>query len=294
MTAALEEAAPQQARARRAARAPRRRGIALPLAWAVLALLALAALWPGLLAGQAPDAIDPVNALAPPGSGHLMGTDQLGRDVFSRVVHGTRTSLLIGFGSTALGVAGGALLGVVSAASGRVVDEILMRATDILLAFPGLLLALLVVAALGPGSRNAAIAIGVSMIPGVARVARGQALAVRGSDYVRAAVVLGHRRGAVLLRHLLPNSLPPLLVLATVNTGSAIIYGSTLSFLGLGPQAPAVEWGGMLAQSRDYLEAAWAISAFPGAAVLVTVIAVTVVGRDLQNRFEGGAPDGGR
>ncbi|MGW3109409.1 ABC transporter permease [Streptomyces sp. NPDC001100] len=267
---------------------------AVAVAWAVLALIAVAALWPGLLAGQAPDAADALNPLARPGSAHWFGTDQLGQDVYSRVVHGARYSLAGGLGATAVAVLVGSLLGVLAATSGRAVDELVMRVTDILLAFPGLLLALLVVAVLGPGTVNSTLAISVSMVPGFVRLARGQALVIRHSDYVQAARVLGRSRTSVLLRHLLPNALPPLLVLATVGIGSAIIAGSSLSFLGLGPQPPAPEWGAMLAQGRDLLDISWAPAVFPGAAITLTVLAVNVVGRDLQRRFEGRPADGRR
>ncbi|MFI6937477.1 ABC transporter permease [Streptomyces sp. NPDC050287] len=264
-----------------------RPGPGTSLAWAALVLATLAALAPGVLAPQQPDAIDPVNALAGPGSGHWLGTDQLGRDVLSRIVHGARASLLMGFGATAFAVVAGALLGVLAATAGRAVDQLLMRVTDVLLSFPGLMLSLVVVALLGPGAGNATLAIGASLLPGFLRLARGQALAVRDSDYVRAAVVGGRGRGSVFWRHMLPNALPPLLVLATVNVGSAIIAGSTLSFLGMGPQPPSPEWGAMLSEGRDHLETAWAAAVFPGLAVTVTVVAVTVVGRDLQRRLYG-------
>jgi len=267
---------------------------AVAVAWAVLALIAVAALWPGLLAGRAPDATDALNPLAHPGSAHWFGTDQLGQDVYSRVVHGARYSLAGGLGATAMAVLVGSLLGVLAATSGRAVDELVMRVTDILLAFPGLLLALLVVAVLGPGTVNSTLAISISMVPGFVRLARGQALVIRDSDYVQAARVLGRSRTSVLLRHLLPNALPPLLVLATVGIGSAIIAGSSLSFLGLGPQPPAPEWGAMLAQGRDLLDISWAPAVFPGAAITLTVLAVNVVGRDLQRRFEGRPADGRR
>ncbi|MGW1995567.1 ABC transporter permease [Embleya sp. NPDC001921] len=269
-----------------------RPGVAV--AWVVLALIVLAALWPGLFATDPPNAVDPVHGLQGPSAQHLFGTDQLGRDVFSRVVHGARPSLLIGLGSTLVAVVAGALLGVLAATGSRVLDETIMRVTDILLAFPGLLLALIVVSVLGPGTGNATLAIGIAATPGFVRLSRGQALVVRESDYVRAAITFGRRRGGIFLGHILPNALPPLLVFATVNIGTAIIAGSSLSFLGLGPQAPTAEWGAMLAQSRDLLEIAWAPAVFPGLAVTVTVVAVNVVGRTLQRRFEGRRVDAGQ
>lgn len=287
---AVAETAVHADRDVRPARVSRRRRLPGPgtaLAWALLLLCLLAAAVPGLLTGHDPNEVDPVNALAGPGAEHWMGTDQLGRDVLSRVIHGARISLLIGFGAIALAAGAGTLLGALAATAGRAVDQVVMRITDVLLAFPGLMLALVVVAVLGPGRGNAALAIGISLMPGFIRMARGRTLAIRDSDYVRAAVVLGRSRRSILLRHLLPNALPPLVLLATVNTGSAIIAGSTLSFLGMGPQPPSPEWGAMLAEGRDYLEIAWASAVFPGVAVTATVIAVTVVGRDLQRRLDG-------
>ncbi|MEU9078007.1 ABC transporter permease [Kitasatospora sp. NPDC004745] len=257
------------------------------LAWAVLVLLAVAALTPGLLAPQPPNAVDPVNALAPPGSEHLLGTDQLGRDVYSRLVHGTRDSLVVGLGATGLALGAGALLGVLAATARAVVDEVLMRLTDILLAFPGLLLALLVIALLGPGTGHATLAIGLSMLPGFVRLARAQALLVGRADYVHHAVGFGQPRWTARLRHVVPNALPPLVVFATLSIAGAVIAGASLSFLGLGPQPPDPEWGAMLAEGRGQFEDAWALALGPGVAVLLTAAALTVVGRDLQRRLEG-------
>jgi peptide/nickel transport system permease protein len=263
------------------------------LAAAVLLLVAVAALWPGLLATDPPNAVDPTQALLGPGPGHWFGTDQLGRDIYSRVVHGARPSLLLGLGATLVAVGAGAVLAMIAVVGGRVADEIVMRLTDVLLAFPGALLALLVVAVLGPGTGNATLAIGAAFAPGFARLVRGEALVVRESDYVRAATVLGYRRAEVYLRHVLPNALPPLLVLATLSVGTAVLAGSALSFLGLGPQPPSPEWGAMLSAGRDLLGSTWAIAVFPGAALTATVVCVNVVGRDLRNRFEGRRPGAG-
>ncbi len=271
-------------------RSARRRPVSLILAWAVLALLAVAVCWPGLLAHQPPDAVNPVDALQGPSGTHLLGTDQLGQDLYSRVVHGARFSLAIGLGATGIAVVAGTLLGVLAAAGSRVLDEAIMRVTDILLAFPGLLLALLVVALLGPGSGNAVLAIGCSLTPGFTRLARGQALIIRDSGYVQAATVLGRGRAWIYLRHLLPNAVPPLLVFATVGVGTAIIAGSSLSFLGLGPKPPTPEWGAMLSQGRDLLDVAWAPAVLPGVAITLTVLTINVVGRDLRRRFEGRNP----
>ncbi|OLE28481.1 MAG: peptide ABC transporter permease [Catenulispora sp. 13_1_20CM_3_70_7] len=263
------------------------------LAGLVLVVIALAAAWPGLFSDVPPDAVNPVAALQGPSTRHLFGTDQLGRDEFSRVVHGTRVSVGTGVGATALALVLGSAAGVFAAAAGRVADEVVMRVCDVLMSFPGLLLALMVVAVLGPGTLNAAVAIGVSMTPGFTKLVRGQAMLVRRSDYVRAAVTFGRGRTEINLRHVAPNALAPLLVLATVTVGGAVVAGSSLSFLGLGPQPPAPDWGAMLADGQNYLAVSWAVAVFPGLAVTATVISVTVVGGYLRKRFEGGQADGG-
>ncbi|MEW1792180.1 MULTISPECIES: ABC transporter permease [Streptomyces] len=266
----------------------------LAIAWGVLALLVLAAVWPEALERRPPDHVDVVHALRSPDATYWFGTDQLGRDIYSRVVHGTRLTLLLGVGSVALALVLGTFVSSLAILGGRAVDSLVMRVTDVLLAFPGMLLALLVVAILGPGTGNALIAIGLSTAPGFARLVRGEALAVRESGFVQAAVVLGRPTGAVHRDHLLPNSLPPVLVLATVNIGTAIIAGSSLSFLGLGPEAPAAEWGAMLAEGRDFLDSAWALTVFPGLALTCCVITLNVVGADLRRRFDGRSRDGDR
>jgi peptide/nickel transport system permease protein len=265
---------------------PRRPWAAI-IAGAVVLLAAVAALFPSLLTSADPNAVDPASALAAPGAGHLLGTDQLGRDVLARIVYGARPSLEIGVGATVLAVAIGSLLGIVAATGGRLVDEAVMRVTDVFLAFPGLLLALVVAAVLGPGVGDATLAIALSLAPGFVRLSRGQALVVKNADYVRTAVIYGRSRLSVIGRHLLPNTLPPLLVLASVSIGTAIIAGSSLSFLGLGPQPPTAEWGEMLSDGRSYLAVAWAMAVFPGVAITVTVVAVNVLGRRLRRRFEG-------
>lgn len=259
----------------------------LIVAGACLALVCVAAAFPGLLAGD-PNQVDPSVALRPPGHGHPFGTDQLGRDVLARVVHGARSSLLVGVGSTLLAGLAGSAWGLLSALGGKLVDEAAMRVADVLLSFPSILMALLVVAVLGPGTGNVMVAITISLAPGFARIVRVRAVVVRDSAYVRAAVNLGVGRWLIVARHIAPNVLAPLLVLATMNVGTAIIAGASLSFLGLGPQPPDPEWGSMLAQARDYLGAAWTLGIFPGAAITLTVMSVTVVGRAVRDRYEGG------
>ncbi|CUU58211.1 peptide/nickel transport system permease protein [Parafrankia irregularis] len=257
------------------------------VAAAVLALAAFVAAAPGLLTDAAPTDIDPVHALAGPGAGHWFGTDQLGRDVFTRVVYGARTSLLLGLAAIGLAVAGGVVLGLATALGGRGMKRILTWLTDVTLALPPVLLALLVVAVLGAGTANTVIAIAIALIPVYGRLVRTEAMLVLRSGYVEAAVGLGLRRGVVVARHVLPNALGPVLVLATVGFGTALMYASALSFLGLGSSPPSPEWGLMLSEGRDFLQTAWWTGVFPGAAITGTVIAVTVVGRYAQARFAG-------
>jgi peptide/nickel transport system permease protein len=265
----------------------RRRGArtGVAVAGVAVALLVLVAVAPGLFTSASPDQINPVNALAPPSAAHWFGTDQLGRDLFARVLYGARPSLLLGAGSTVLAVVGGAVVGLAAALGGRVADQIVMRLADVLLSLPQLLLALLVITVLGAGTVNVMIAIAVSFIPGYGRLVRAEALVVRRSGYVEAAVGFGLRRPVLIIRHVLPNAVGPLLVLATVGFGTALIAASSLSFLGFGPQPPSPEWGAMLAEGRDFLQTAWWIGVFPGLAITGAVIAVNIVGRAAQARF---------
>jgi peptide/nickel transport system permease protein len=270
----------------RAARYAGRPGLLLSAAF--LALVCVAAAWPGLLA-SAPNTINPADALQGPSGAHLLGTDELGRDTLARVIYGARYSLLLGLASTALAGTAGAIWGLVAALGGRAADEIAMRVADIFMSFPAILLALLVVAVLGPGPWNVAVAIAVSLAPGFARVVRVQAMVVKDAEYVVAAIALGRRWRTIAARHVAPNLLGPLAVLMTMNVGTSIIAGASLSFLGLGVQPPASEWGAMLAQSRDYLQNDWALAVFPGVAITLTVVCVSVLGRELQARLEGRA-----
>jgi peptide/nickel transport system permease protein len=260
----------------------------LPIVFSVviLTLVVVAAAFPGLLA-SGPNDINPLDILKPPSIHHLFGTDQLGRDTFSRVVYGARYSLLLGVIATGLASVVGAVWGLAAALGGRATDELGMRLADIFMAFPSVLLALLVVAVLGPSDRNVTIAIAIALAPGFARIVRVQALVVRESGYVQAATGLGIKRSIVILRHIVPNVLSPLLVLATMNVGTAIIAGASLSFIGLGVQPPATDWGSMLSGAQSYLQNDWALAVFPGLAITLTVIAISVIGRRLQAGFEG-------
>ncbi|MEV4559588.1 ABC transporter permease [Kitasatospora sp. NPDC049285] len=264
---------------------PAARRTAPVLAAVLLGLIVLAAFAPGLLTHASPLDTDPARALTPPGGAHWFGTDQLGRDLYTRVLYGARPSLLLGLGATAMSVAGGAALGLAAALGGRLADQALMRLADVLLALPPILLALLAVSVLGTGAVNVMIAIAIAFVPGYARIVRAETLVVRRSGYVESAVVLGVPRPVLILRHVLPNAIGPMLVLATVGFGAALIAASGLSFLGLGPQPPSPEWGAMLSQGRSFLQTAWWIGVFPGAAITLTALATGAVGRHAQRRF---------
>lgn len=257
-------------------------------ALAALVAVGLFALWPELFTAVSPYDTNPRQMLKPPGATFWFGTDSLGRDVFSRVVHGARYSLLIGFGATAIGLVAGVALGALAALGGRFWDQAVMRLIDILLSFPNLLFSMLVIAFLGTGEVNVLLAIGIASIPGFARVVRSELIVVRGSMFVEAGIAMGLTRWQLIRRHILPNSVGSVLVFATISIGTAILSGSALSFLGMGPQAPTPEWGLLLAEGRGVLYRAWWLGFFPGLFLTITVIAATVLGRALRHgRTEG-------
>lgn len=248
----------------------------------VMLLIGFAALFPGMLATHDPLQTDVRGALLPPGPEHLFGTDQSGRDVYSRVIHGAGRSLGIGLLATAIALAAGLVLGSLAGVAPRAVDATAMRVNDVLMAFPEFLVALVVVAVLGPGPVNIAVAVTLAACPVYIRLARVQTRSLRAAEHVEAARILGVPRLTAFLRHVAPGVLGSLSVLATIGIGSSILAAAGLSFLGLGPSEPTPEWGLMLAGGRNVLGQAWWISVFPGIAITVTVVAATVVGRILR------------
>ena len=253
----------------------------------VLAFLVAAACVPALIAPGNPLVGDPLQALQAPSPSHWFGTDENGRDVFTRVIHGATPSLLTGLGASALALVVGTLLGVAAAQGGKWIDAIVMRCVDILLAIPGLLLVLVIVAVMGKGSLNVVLGIAIAAIPGYARLVRSEILVIRRSGYVDAAVSLGIPRMQIIRQHIIPNAVRPVLILATIGIGAAIGSGATLSFLGLGPQPPTPEWGAMLAGSQSYFSVAWWTALFPGLAITFAVLSITVLGQYLQRRLDG-------
>nr|WP_227497336.1 ABC transporter permease [Planctomonas psychrotolerans] len=250
----------------------------------MIVFLLLSALLPGAIAPLDPLAIRPLEAFSPPSPGSWFGTDESGRDIFSRVVHGTASSLLIGVSATAIGLGLGLILGTAAGMLGPVVDFSVNRMLEVLFAFPGLLLALFFIVIFGPGVVTATIAVGISTAPGYARIIRGQLVSIRRSAYVEAATVLGRSRWQILYRHILPNTLAPIFVLGTLGVGQAIVWAASLSYLGLGAVPPAAEWGAMLAAGRTYISTAWWLTFFPGLFIVLTATAITVLGRRLQQR----------
>ncbi len=269
---------------------PRRRIALRPGLWLALAflfLLAVAALAPGLLTSQDPLGIANVGAFAPPSPEHLFGTDQSGRDVFARIIFGARSSLIMGLGATGIAVVAGTAIGLTSGLAPRFVEGAIMRFIDVVLSIPDLLLALVVITLLGTGTVNALFAVAIASIPYYARMVRAQTHVVRRSAYVEAAHSLGLSRWTVVHRHVLPNAFKPLVVFATVGIGNAIGAGASLSFLGLGTKPPAPEWGNMLSLGIQYISNDWLMVAIPGIAITLTVLSVTVAGRELKRRSEG-------
>jgi peptide/nickel transport system permease protein len=263
------------------------RRVLLWTAVTILAVIAFAALLPDVLATHDPLQTDVRSALLPPSAEHLFGTDQSGRDVYSRVVHGAGRSVGIGLLATGNALVVGLAIGSLAGVSPRGLDVALMRVNDVLMAFPEFLVALVVIAVLGPGPVNIAIAVTLAAVPVYVRLARVQTRTLRLAEHVEAARILGVPRFSAFLRHVAPGVLGSLSVLATIGIGSSILAAAGLSFLGLGPAEPTPEWGLMLSGGRNVLGQAWWISVFPGAAITLTVVAATVVGRMLRARADG-------
>ncbi|MFC5338854.1 ABC transporter permease [Leucobacter denitrificans] len=270
---------------------PERRGLGgLPATvWAALLValvIVIAITAPGLLGAGDPNATDPLTSLMPPSAQHWFGTDELGRDLYSRVVYGARYSVVIGVLAVIFAVVVGGALGLLAALGGRVLDEVLSRLFDLLSAFPSILMALLFATFFGRGTINLALAVGIAIIPAFGRIIRRQALAIRDSDFVTAAVTFGETRFRIVLRHILPNVFTSVLLLAAIEVGAAILTVSGISFVGLGPERPAPEWGSLLAEGRSVAAYGWWPTVFPGLAIVVTIVSCTALGRYLQRRFE--------
>jgi peptide/nickel transport system permease protein len=256
------------------------------LGGAVLLLIVLASLSAPLISPYDPIKSNQRLSLTPPSGDHLMGTDRFGRDILSRVLWAGQTSLPIGIVAVAIGVIFGVSVGLLAAYYGGWVDAVSMRVVDLLLAFPGILLALVIIAILGGSLTNLMIAVGIASVPDYVRLTRGNVLSVNQREFVLAARVVGCRGPTIMLRHILPNAIAPVIVLATLGMAAAIIAGSALSFLGLGIKPPTPEWGNMLAEGREFLQRAPWVAAFPGLAIMLTVLSINLLGDGLRDALD--------
>lgn len=256
----------------------------LVLAVLIVALVIAWAFFPGVFASHDPIKVMPTERLSPPSAAHLFGTDHLGRDLYSRVVHGSSLTLQATLIAVLVGLVVGSAMGMLAGFIGRWVDSALMRIVDVLLAIPGLLLALAVVTALGFGTLNVAIAVGVANIASFARVMRSETLKVRALPYVEASRLAGSRWTYTARAHVLPNAIGPVLALSALEFGTAILAISSLSFLGFGAQPPDPEWGALVSDGRDYLVSAPWMTVFPGLVIIAVVISANRIARHLEGR----------
>ncbi len=251
----------------------------------VVAIMAAAALFAPLIARHDPGEIDLRNALMPPSAEHIMGTDSLGRDLFSRMAFGARISLSVGFVAVGISVIAGVMLGSVAGYYGGWVDSVISRFIDIMLCFPTFFLILATIAVLGPGIWNIMVIIGLTSWMGVARLIRAEILSLKEREFVEAARAVGASDFRIMTRHLIPNGLGPVLVSATLGIAGAILTESGLSFLGLGVQPPTPSWGNILTEAKSTLGIAWWITVFPGLAILITVLGYNLLGEGLREHF---------
>ncbi|MCT9820779.1 ABC transporter permease [Microbacterium sp. W1N] len=277
------DAVSQRSAGRPALRVPallRRPLAVVALLWLLVVLVA--ALWPGLLAPGDPLVGTPADNLQPPSAAHWFGTDQIGRDLYTRVVHGTSLTLSAAAIAVTVGLVAGSLLGLLSGFAGGRTDAVIMRIADVLLAIPGLLLSLAIITALGFGTVNVAVAVGIASVASVSRIMRSEVMRVRGSAFIEAARASGNSRPRILVRHVLPNSAGPVVVLGVLEFGTAILAVSALSFLGYGAPPPAPEWGALVSGGRDYLRTAWWLTTLPGLTIALTVLAANRLAHGLD------------
>jgi peptide/nickel transport system permease protein len=252
----------------------------------VIMILILAAIFAPLLAPYNPYGQDLANALKHPSLHHWLGTDEIGRDILSRLIYGTRTSLMVGVVAVGVAAAIGITLGMLSGYFGGWADNIIMRIIDALMAIPGLVLALVFAAILGGGLKNIMFAVGISLVPSYCRLMRGLVLSVKGSDYILAAHSLGARDWRIMLRHVLPNCLPPLIVLVTLQLGMAILTEASLSYIGIGISPPGAAWGNMVSEGYKFLMMNPVLSFAPGLSIMLVVLAFNLVGDGLRDALD--------
>ncbi len=253
---------------------------------AIVAVFVFTALFAPGIAPYAPDAGDLGRRLEPPSAEHWLGTDELGRDIFSRILHGARVSLQIQLVAVLIALVAGCLLGLLGGYYGGWADHGIMRAMDILLAFPGIFLAISIIAVLGPGLLNLMLAAGIYSIPQFARIVRGSILSLKEKEFVEAARAAGEGDASILFRHLLPNAMAPIIIQTTLRMATVLLTASGLSFLGLGVQPPHPEWGAMLSNARPYLITAPHVATFPGLAIMLVVMGFNLFGDGLRDSLD--------
>lgn len=252
----------------------------------IIGLLILIAIFGDFIAPYDPNYADLSINKQPPSAAHWFGTDEQGRDIFSRVIAGTRISLSVGFIAVALALTIGTVLGAIAAYRGGKVDTMIMRCMDIMMSIPDILLAIALMAALGRGIDKAVIAIGLVTIPEYARIVRGSMMSIKDSEYVQAAKIMGNSDAQIIFKHILPNVLSPIIVRATLGISTAVLNTAALGFLGLGVQPPAAEWGDMLGRARSFIFEAPYMLIFPGIAITITVLAFNLLGDGLRDAFD--------
>jgi peptide/nickel transport system permease protein len=253
---------------------------------AIIAAFLIAAIFAPIIATHSPTDTSLTARLKPPGAGHILGTDELGRDLLSRMLYGGRISLGIGIISVVIGAGIGVPLGALSGYYGGKLDILMQRFIDIMIAFPGILLAIVVVTVLGVGVQNVMIATGIASVPIYARLVRGSVLAAKEQSYVAAARAAGIRDGSIIFRHILPNCLAPIIVQSTFQIATSILWAAGLGFLGLGAQAPTPEWGAILSNGRAYIRTAHHLTTYPGLAILFMVLGFNLVGDGLRDALD--------
>ena len=256
------------------------------LGFIIICLMILLAFAAPLVAPYDYAAQDLKNVYAEPSTQHLLGTDKLGRDIFSRLIYGTRQSLRIGVFSVAIAAVLGTTLGSIAGFYGGMVDNVLMRFLDIYQSIPGMLLSIALAASLGPGINNAILAIGISTIPAYARIIRASILTVRGKEYIEAATAINASDFRIITHHVLPNAIAPLIVEITMNIGNSILAAATLSFIGLGAQPPSTEWGAMLCEGRNYMRDHGFLVIYPGICIMASVLSFNLLGDGLRDALD--------
>lgn len=254
----------------------------------ILILLVLLAIFANVIADYETVVIKQnlANRLSPPNSQNWLGTDEFGRDIFARLIHGARVSLKVGILAVGLSIIIGGTLGAISGFYGGYTDNVIMRVMDIFLAVPSILLAIAIVSALGPSIINLMVAISISSVPRYARIVRASVLSIRDQEFIEAAKAIGASNTRIIFKHIIPNSLAPVIVQGTLGVASAILSTAGLSFIGLGIQPPDPEWGSMLSGGRQYLRYAWWVTTFPGVAIMITILSLNLLGDGLRDALD--------